>query len=59
MPESAGARDGAWKRYLYHADAGSIGTVRYTRLAPKDAECAAKPKPRTLTTLNNQRPAWL
>ena len=36
-----------------------IGTVRYPRLEPKDAECAAKLKKRTLTNLYNERPAWL
>jgi hypothetical protein len=36
-----------------------IGTVRYPRLVPRDAECAAKLKKRTLTNLYNERPAWL
>lgn len=36
-----------------------IGTVRYPRLEPKDADCAAKLKKRTLTNLYNERPAWL
>jgi hypothetical protein len=36
-----------------------IGTVRYPRLEPRDAECAAKLKKRTLTKLYNERPAWL
>jgi hypothetical protein len=36
-----------------------VGTVRYPRLVPKDAECAAKLKERTLTKLYNERPAWL
>jgi type II restriction/modification system DNA methylase subunit YeeA len=36
-----------------------IGTVRYPRLEPRDAECAAKLKKRTLTNLYNERPAWL
>jgi hypothetical protein len=36
-----------------------IGTVRYPRLEPRDAECAAKLKKRTLTCLYNERPAWL
>jgi len=34
-----------------------IGTVRYPRLEPLDAECA-KLKKRTLTNLYNGRPAW-
>ncbi len=36
-----------------------IGTVRYPRLEPRDAACAAKLKDRTLTKLYNERPAWL
>jgi type II restriction/modification system DNA methylase subunit YeeA len=36
-----------------------IGLVRYPRLEPRDAECAAKLKDRTLTKLYNERPAWL
>ncbi len=36
-----------------------IGTVRYPRLEPRDAECAARLKKRTLTNLYNERPAWL
>jgi hypothetical protein len=36
-----------------------IGTVRYPRLVPKDAECAKKLKARTLTALYNERPTWL
>ncbi len=36
-----------------------IGLVRYPRLEPRDAECAAKLKKRTLTNLYNERPAWL
>ena len=33
--------------------------ARYPRLVPKDADCAAKLKKRTLTKLYNERPAWL
>jgi hypothetical protein len=36
-----------------------IGTVRYPRLVPKDAECAKKLAKRTLTNLYNERPTWL
>jgi hypothetical protein len=36
-----------------------IGLVRYPRLEPRDADCAAKLKDRTLTKLYNERPAWL
>ena len=37
----------------------STGLVRYPRLEPRDADCAAKLKDRTLTKLYNERPAWL
>jgi hypothetical protein len=36
-----------------------IGTVRWPRIVPKDADCAASLSKRTLTNLYNQRPAWL
>jgi hypothetical protein len=36
-----------------------IGIARYPRLEPRDAECDAKLKDRTLTKLYNERPAWL
>ena len=36
-----------------------IGTARYPRLVPRDAECAARLKDRTLTNLYNARPTWL
>ena len=36
-----------------------IGLIRYPRLEPKDADCAAKLKKRTLTNLYNERPTWL
>ena len=60
-----------WHRYIVgprpSASAGpsagsgdaKIGFVRYPRLEPRDAECAAKLKKRTLTNLYNERPAWL
>ena len=32
---------------------------RYPRLEPRDADCAAKLKKRTLTNLCNERPVWL
>jgi type II restriction/modification system DNA methylase subunit YeeA len=36
-----------------------IGTVRWPRIVPKDADCAESLKKRTLTNLYNQRPTWL
>ena len=38
---------------------GTIGTVRWPRIVPKDTDCAAQLKKRTLTNLYNQRPQWL
>jgi len=52
-PPSLGSYGGASRA------AFKIGTVRYPRLVPRDAECAARLKARTLTKLYNERPAWL
>ncbi len=59
--EFPGSADGPWKRYVDPAsvDERGIGTVRYPRLVPKDAECAKHLKKRTLTNLYNERPTWL
>lgn len=60
--EFPGTKDGPWDRYIdaFTVDAKTgIGTVRYPRLEPKDADCAAKLKKRTLTNLYNERPVWL
>jgi type II restriction/modification system DNA methylase subunit YeeA len=60
--EFPGSFMGPWSRYLDSKNADSekgIGTVRFPHLEPKDADCAAKLKKRTLTTLYNERPAWL
>jgi hypothetical protein len=35
------------------------GTVRYPCTVPKDEDCAAHLKKRTLTDLYNERPTWL
>ncbi len=61
MLEFPGSADGPWKRYIDPAtvDSRGIGTVRYPRLVPKDADCATKLKRRTLTNLYNERPTWL
>jgi hypothetical protein len=60
--EFPGSIAGPWSRYIapktVNAKTG-IGTVRYPRLEPRDADCAAKLKKRTLTNLYNERPAWL
>lgn len=36
-----------------------VGTVRYPRVVPRDAECAKLLKKRTLTNLYNERLTWL
>jgi hypothetical protein len=59
MLEFPGSVDGPWSRFVHEPDAHGIGTVRYPRLEPRDEECAAKLKKRTLTNLYNERPAWL
>ena len=57
--EFPGSVNGPWARYVAEPDACGIGTVRWPRLVPKDAESAASLKSRTLTNLYNKRPAWL
>jgi hypothetical protein len=54
-----GSVDGPWARFVHDPDARGIGTVRWPRLVPRDADCAAKLKARTLINLYNQRPTWL
>jgi hypothetical protein len=54
-----GSVSGPWARYVVKPDKNGIGTVRYPRLEPRNADCAAKLKERTLTKLYNERPAWL
>ena len=44
---------------MVNPDTNGIGTVRYPRLEPRDPDCAAKLKQRTLTNLYNERPTWL
>lgn len=60
--EFPGSVNGPWARYVDAATVNAktgIGTVRYPRLEPRDADSAAKLKKRTLTNLYNERPAWL
>jgi hypothetical protein len=57
-----GSVAGPWARYVDRKSIDKktgIGTVRYPRVEPRDADCAAKLKKRTLTNLYNERPAWL
>ena len=54
--------DGPWARFIDPSTINSqlsTGLVRYPRLEPRDADCAAKLAKRTLTNLYNERPAWL
>ena len=60
--EFPGSLCGPWARYVDASTVNTetgVGTVRYPRLEPRDADCAAKLKKRTLTNLYNERPAWL
>jgi hypothetical protein len=57
--EFPGSASGPWSRYVVKPDKNGVGTVRYPRLEPRDAECAANLKKRTLTNLYNELPAWL
>jgi len=57
--EFPGTVKGPWSRYVVQPDKNGLGTVRYPRLEPRDAACAAKLKARTLTKLYNERPTWL
>ena len=61
--EFPGSVGGPWDRYIDKSKTqnpkSKIGLVRYPRLEPRDADCTAKLKKRTLTKLYNERPAWL
>ncbi len=71
--EFPGSVDGPWARYIDPATVRphlsplpsplsplpSVGTVRWPRIVPKDADSAESLKKRTLTNLYNQRPTWL
>jgi len=57
--EFPGSANGPWSRYVVNPDKNGIGTVRYPRVEPRDADCAVKLKKRTLTNLYNERPTWL
>ncbi len=57
--EFPGSLDGPWGHYVCDPNDRGIGTVRYPRTVPRDAECAKELKKRTLTNLYNERPTWL
>ena len=57
--EFPGSADGPWARYVVQSNAHGVGTVRYPRMVPKDADAAKKLAKRTLTNLYNERPTWL
>ncbi len=54
--EFPGSVNGPWGSYVHNPNRNGIGTVQYPRLEPRDADCAAKLKKRTLTNLYNERP---
>ncbi|MDB5349200.1 MAG: hypothetical protein JWN86_447 [Planctomycetota bacterium] len=56
--EFPGSVDGPWARYVTDPDSRGMGTVRYPRLIPRDANALDLAK-RTLTNLYNARPSWL
>lgn len=57
--EFPGSIHGYWGRFVREPNDQGIGPVRWARLIPKDAGCAAKLADRTLTNLYNERPTWL
>jgi hypothetical protein len=57
--EFPGSVEGPWRRYVHEPNAQGIGTVRYPRTVPKDAESAGKLSKGTLTNLYNENPTWL
>jgi hypothetical protein len=57
--EFLGSTDGPWARYAVNPGDKGIGTVRYSRLVPKDDASAKLLAQRTLTNLYNARPDWL
>jgi len=60
--EFPGSVCGPWARYVRKTTVNpqtGIGTVRYPRIEPRDADCESKLRKRTLTNLYNERPAWL
>ena len=57
--EFPGSINGPWARFVHEPDSRGIGTVRYQRLVPRDADSARQLAKRTLTNLYNERPAWL
>ena len=63
--EFPGSVGGPWARYIDPINDQTVRTIQrrhssaIPRLEPRDADCAAKLKKRTLTNLYNERPAWL
>jgi hypothetical protein len=60
--EFPGSVNGPWSRYIVPSTINpqlSTALVRYPRPDPRDANCAARLKKRTLTNLYNERPVWL
>ncbi len=60
--EFPGSADGPWRDYLAPGSVAAktgVGKVRFPSLAPRDSDCSAKLKDRSLTNLYTQHPAWL
>ena len=51
--------DGPWSHVVETPNTDGIGTARYARLVPIDADAEKSLKKRTLTHLYNERPTWL
>jgi hypothetical protein len=51
--------DGPWARFVVELNECGIGTARWTRLVPRNADAVKLLKKRTLTNLYNERPTWL
>ena len=59
MLEFPGSVQGPWAAFVEKPNSRGIGTVRYSRIQPRDEESAALLGKRTLTSLYNERPMWL
>jgi hypothetical protein len=57
--EFPGSIEGPWSRFVVDSDARGVGTVHYPRTEARDEESAKKLAKRYLTSLYNERPAWL
>lgn len=51
--------EGPWRRFVVEPDDRGIGTARWPRVVPRNADAVKLLKKRTLTNLYNERPTWL